>query len=97
MSVHAVEGSAKAIKPSAKTLGPALTRLKSTIGLNPALATAFGNLYGFTSDEKGIRHSLVFSATSHVTERDAIFMFGACASFVAYLSSAEKVITRIDN
>lgn len=91
-SIHAVEGAGKAIEPTAKTLGPALAKLRTTIGLNSALATAFGNLYGYTSDQKGVRHSLVFSSTADVGERDALFMFGACAAFVAYLASAESAL-----
>lgn len=90
-SIHAVEAAAKSIEPTASTLGPALERLQTSIGLNPALKKAFSALYGFTSDEKGIRHSLVFEGKSAVVERDAVFMFGACASFVSYLVSAQKV------
>jgi len=90
-SIHAVEAAAKSIEPTAATLGPALDKLQTSIRLNPALKKAFSALYGFTSDEKGIRHSLVFESESAVSERDAVFMFGACASFVSYLVSAQKV------
>lgn len=89
-SISAVEGIAKSIEPTADTLGPALARLKSSISLNPALASAFGKLYGYSSDEKGIRHALVFDGQPNVTERDALFMFGSCASFVAFLVSASS-------
>ncbi|WP_156359842.1 hypothetical protein [Sphingomonas sp. Leaf10] len=89
-SISAVEGAAKSIEPSADTLGPALHKLKSSIDLNPAMSSAFAKLYGWTSDAKGIRHANVFEGTADVTERDAMFMFGACASFVSYLLSATK-------
>lgn len=87
-SISAVEGIAKSIEPTAETLGPALVKLKASISLNPALASAFSKLYGYSSDEKGIRHALVFDGQPTVTERDALFMFGSCASFVAFLVSA---------
>ena len=88
-SMHAVEGAAKAIEPTADTLGPALTKLQETIGLPPALRKAFGALYGWTSDAEGIRHALVLEGQANASERDAMFMFGACSSFVGYLLSAQ--------
>ena len=43
-SIHAVEAAAKSIEPTATTLNPALIKLQSSIGLNPALAKAYGAL-----------------------------------------------------
>ena len=45
----------------------------------------FAAIYGFTSDEKGIRHPLLDDHTAKVDETDALFMIGACAAFVSYL------------
>ena len=90
-SIHAVEAAAKSIEPSAATLGPALTKLQTSISLNPAMSRAYSALYGYACDEKGVRHALVFDGQSTVSERDAIFMFGACASFVRYLLSAKRI------
>ena len=87
-SISAVEAAAKSIKPGATTLGAALNELQLTEKLNPALARGFSALYGFTSSEHGIRHSLVDAGAAAVDERDAIFMFGACATFVGYLLSS---------
>lgn len=89
-SIHAVESTAKILDPSASTLGPALSKLKDSIGLNPAMERAFKALYGYSSDENGIRHALVFNAQANVTERDAMFMLGACAAFVTYLINTPK-------
>jgi hypothetical protein len=50
-----------------------------------SLKAAFGSLYGYSSDEEGVRHALVFSNETQVDEADALFMLGACASFVSYL------------
>ena len=39
---------------------------------------------GYTSDEDGIRHALL-EEQEKVDIADAVFMFGACTSFTAYL------------
>ena len=85
-SIHAVESVARQIDPKSKTLGPALNSLENA-GLikHPALKEAFSKLYGYTSDEQGIRHSLLEKNSPDVDLDEAMFMFGACASFAAYL------------
>ena len=88
-SIHAVESVARKIDPNAsQTLGPALDSLEQS-GLlkHPALKKAFSVLYGYTSDEQGLRHALVDKATRDVGLDEAMFMYGACASFCAYLVS----------
>lgn len=88
-SIHAVESVARKIDPNAsQTLGPALNSLEQS-GLlkHPALKKAFSVLYGYTSDEQGLRHALVDKATRDVGLDEAMFMYGACASFCAYLVS----------
>ena len=72
-SIHAVESTARHFDPTAKTL-------------NPALKMAFSNLYGFTSDEQGIRHALIDNPQANVDLDEAVFMLGACASFSCYLA-----------
>lgn len=84
-SIHAVESMAKILEPEAKTLGPALKRLEAKGRVNPNLHRGMTALYNYTSDEQGIRHALVDGADARVSEADALFMFGACASFVTYL------------
>lgn len=53
-SIHAVEAMARTIVP-ADALGPALTQLEATGHLHGGLKRAFGNLYGYASDEQGVR------------------------------------------
>ena len=84
-SIHAVESVARQLDPGASTLGPALTSLEKHGHLHPALKEAFSKLYGYTSDEKGIRHSLLATAKSPAGQDEALFMLGACASFASYL------------
>lgn len=87
-SIHAVESAARAIAPDATTLGPALSTLRKSIGLKQSLSDAFNKLFGYSCDpENGARHALIFEGESKITEPDAIFMFTACAAFVAYLTA----------
>lgn len=84
-SVHAVEATAKSLAPGSKELKPALDALKAKGQIHGALMQGFLRIYDFTSDEKGLRHSLSDVAAANVDETDALFMLGACAAFVSYL------------
>lgn len=55
---------------------------------HPALAAAISKLYGYSSDEQGIRHSLVLDGDAKITERDAFLMLGLCSAFVTYILQA---------
>ena len=85
-SIHAVESVVRRIdNNSRKSLAPALESLsKRGLVLHGAFKSGIEKLYGYTSDEDGIRHSLS-DATTNVDAADAVFMFGACASFAAFL------------
>ena len=91
-SIHAVESVARIIDPkAARTLTPALDSLqKSGLLKHPALKEAFSKLYGYTSDEQGIRHALLDKERPDVDLDEAMFMFGACASFAAYLVNKHR-------
>lgn len=84
-SIHAVEAMATRLAPKTQTLGKALTALEKQGHLHGGLKAAFSQLYGYSSDEEGVRHALVFNEEAKVDEADALFMLGACASFVSYL------------
>ncbi len=83
-SMHAVESVARVIAGD-KSLAGALKKIGDRHGLHEALQRGFKALYGFTSDEKGLRHPLLDDPGAKVDETDAIFMLGACAAFVSYL------------
>ena len=84
-SIHAVESVAKRVAPGdADTLGKALAALERQQSLHGALKRGFAALYGYTSDEQGIRHAQS-SDESKVTQDEALFMIGACAAFCSYL------------
>ena len=91
-SIHAVESAARIIDPqSNNTLGPALDSLeKAGVLRHPALKQAFDKLYGYTNTEQGIRHALLDKSAADVDLDEAIFMFGACASFTAYLTEKHR-------
>lgn len=83
-SISAVEAICKLITKKEKPgLGQALKILEDKIGLHPALKKAFNNLYGYTSDAKGIRHALLEEAELY--PEDAKFMLISCSAFVNYL------------
>lgn len=66
------------------TLGKALKKLKDAgVYIHPAMESAFSILYGYTSDESGIRHGATDS--SNVEPEDAKFMLVSCSAFVNYL------------
>jgi hypothetical protein len=83
-SIHAVESVARTLAPSG-SLGDALARLEKSAAIHGALKRGFLAIYGYTSDEKGIRHPLLDDPQAKVDEADALFMIGACAAFVSYM------------
>ena len=90
-SISAVEAICRQIVGENATLGSALNEIEKNYPLHPAFKKALSALYGFTSDENGIRHSLLDKSSAAVDEADALFMLGACASFVSYLLSRTRL------
>lgn len=85
-SIHAIESVASLLaKKSKSELGPALDALHGKRVVHGALVEGFKKLYGWSSDEKGIRHALLVDGDAKVDVADAAFMLGASASFVSYL------------
>ena len=85
-SIHGVESAARQLDPeAAQTLRPALKSIERRGALHPALTKAFDMLYGYTSNEQGIRHALLDQMDTKVGLDEAVFMLGACASFASYL------------
>ena len=84
-SIHAVESAARNLGGPDDSLKNALAKLEAKGVIHAGMKKAFVALYGYTSDEKGIRHALLDQTDAQVTEADALFMLGACASFVTYM------------
>ena len=80
-SISAVEAAAREATGQPKaTLGDALKKLN----LHPALKQAFLKLYGYTSDEHGIRHALSDRSLA-LTVDDARYFLVSCSAFANYL------------
>ena len=90
-SIHAVEAVGRTLDPSANVLSKALAKLEQKISIHSAMKNGFTSLYGYTSDEQGIRHALVDDGAAKVDEADALFMLGACAAFVSYLINKARL------
>ncbi len=83
-SISAVEAISRIICDDPKpTLNNALIRLSKTIDLHGALKDGFIKLYGYTSDDTGIRHALMDE--DNLEYEDAKYMLVSCTSFINYL------------
>lgn len=89
-SISAIEAMCKIFTNNPKTtLGDALNKLEKDNTLHPALKKSFSSLYGYTSDEGGIRHALI-EGDRKVDFHEAKFMLVTCTSFINYLMSRQK-------
>jgi len=85
-SISAVESIAMVLTNNPKaSLGDALTILEKNGKLHKALKEGFSKIYGYTSDEGGIRHAML--EEPNVDVNDAKFFLLSCTSFVNYLKS----------
>jgi hypothetical protein len=90
-SISAVESAAQLLtgNPSA-TLGQALKVIGDKVPIHGALKKGFDAIYGYTSDEGGIRHAMLDDPKCDF--EDAKYMLVACSAFVSYLlGKAAKV------
>lgn len=83
-SISAVEALCREITGKEKaTLSDAIKVLGKDEKYHPAFLSAIDKLYGYTSDDSGIRHSLL--EADNVDFADAKFMLLACSSFINYV------------
>jgi hypothetical protein len=85
-SISAVEAVCRNI--SGRKTATLSDALKHVENCHPALSQGFKSIYGYTSDESGIRHAL--NEESEITYSDAKFMLVACSAFVSYLIESAK-------
>jgi hypothetical protein len=85
-SISAVESMAKSItqKPKAD-LEEALKVLERSGKIHKALKASFSKLYGYTSDEGGIRHAML--EEPDLSASDSKFFLVSCSAFINYLKS----------
>jgi hypothetical protein len=88
-SIHAVESAVRVLEPSGD-FSKALSKLEQKTSIHGAMKKGFLALYGFSSDEQGIRHPLLEKEAPAVDEADALFMIGACSAFLSYLVNKSR-------
>lgn len=92
-SIGAVVSVARKIDPKkSKRLGPALHAIEEKKLINKQLKDGIEKIYAYTNDEEGIRHPLVFKDIANVGLDEALYMYGSCASFSAYLAKKHRQI-----
>jgi hypothetical protein len=90
-SINAIESAVRDFAQDPKAdLKRAIRKLSDNQGVHSSLSQAFEKLYAYTSDEKGIRHALVFGDNEKVGFDEAIFFVSACSAFVAFLGQKAK-------
>ena len=78
------------------TLGKTLKKLRENgIDIHPSLGTAFEKMYGFTSDQSGIRHGGIDFIKA--SEEDARYMLVTCSAFINYLISKREKMGKQEN
>lgn len=88
-SILAVESICKIITGDDNTtLGKALTTMEKKYKLPETLKKTFSSLYGYASNEGGIRHALQENSVS-VDLEEARFVLITCSAFVNYLISKQ--------
>lgn len=87
-SISAVESALSAFNGAkSKNLPAALGEAeKQGMVIHPALRNGISSIYGWTSDEEGVRHGLL-EDTGAVSEHEARLMLVLCAAFVNYIAS----------
>lgn len=82
-SISAVEAITKRITGES-TLGAGLKKLQGAgLNIHPALKEGWLKIYGWTSDEDGVRHGSIEAAS--IDQTMAKYMLVSCSAFVSYL------------
>ena len=83
-SISAVESACRsAVNDPKATLGQILKEMGDKI--HPALRDGISKIYGYTSDQEGIRHAMVDA--SQVTKADAQLMLTICSGIVNFIAA----------
>jgi len=80
-SISAVEAIARLLTGEKKSLG----KLINSLNIHESLKKGFDSLYGWTSDDEGIRHSLYTGEPLSANYEEARYMVVTCSAFINYL------------
>ena len=84
-SIHAVESMIRVLTGNKNVkFSDGMRELSKKFSLHGALAEGFIKLYGFSSDEDGVRHSSI-QGTESIDEETAFYFLGSCSSFITFL------------
>lgn len=87
-SISAVEAVVKKVTGEG-TLGTGLNKLEASgLTIHPALKGAWSKMYGWSSDENGIRHGSIEAADAD--QALAKYVLVTCSAFVSYLIEAAR-------
>ena len=87
-SVHAIESVVQR-RYKTPSFSKSLEKMSQEGHLNhPALQKALKALYGWASNEEGVRHSLITQSEDSITREDALLLIGICAPLAAYLANS---------
>lgn len=75
-------------------MGDALKVIEKRGSLHQALKDGFIKLYGYTSDEGGIRHAMLNEP--NLASSDALYFLLSCTSFVNYLKGQLKGLAIVE-
>jgi hypothetical protein len=84
-SISAVESLVGSALGEKGTLGQLIKKMEDEIGLHPALNKAFSSLYGYTSDQDGIRHAIL--EQQDIGFDEAKFFLVVCSAFANFVRS----------
>ncbi len=85
-AISAVEAAVRIATNNDKgTLGQMVSKLKEEGKLHPAMSSAISQLYGYASNEQGIRHAS--TGASKIDEAETRFMLVTCSSIVSFIVS----------
>ncbi|MBX3005728.1 MAG: hypothetical protein KF821_07885 [Anaerolineales bacterium] len=88
-SISAVESAAQKLANLPKaTLGDAIKLIEQKHRIHPALKDGLLKIYGYTSNEEGVRHAMQDSPD--LRQEDALLLLVMCSAFVNYLSAKSK-------
>lgn len=83
-SISAVESTCKVLSGSESGgIEKALSELEQKAYIHPAMKSSFCKLYGYTSDEEGIRHAILEG--QNVGFAEAQFMLVTCSAFINFV------------